>query len=305
MKAMILAAGMGIRLRPLTLIRPKALVPIANRPVIEIIIEYLKKQGVTEVVVNAHHLSHHMVEYLDGGKRFDMPIEVRVEPEILGTGGGIRNTSDFWGDEPFLVINSDIVTDLDLSGAINFHKKTGNIATLILHDHEPFNKIKIDENSTVVEISYGCQKGGLAFTGMHVISPGLLGYIPAGVYYDIIECYRRLIHSGVPIGAYLAHGFYWRDIGTLDDYVLANREALKGTPFLFSEDCMVDDGASIREWAVIGEHCLVEKGAEVARSILWDRVKIRKGVRIMDSVVTSSQDVTRDVVSGIVWDEKV
>jgi mannose-1-phosphate guanylyltransferase len=299
MKAMILAAGMGTRLMPLTLSRPKALMPIANRPVIKGVIEYLKKHGVTEMVVNAHHLSDHIVKYLEGGKPFGVEIEVKVEPAILGTGGGIKNTSGFWGAESFLVINSDIVTDLDLSNAINVHRKMGNIATLVLHDCEPFNKIKIDESSKILEISDSRHTGNLAFTGIHIVNPELLDFIPEGAYFDIIECYRQLIGSESQIGAYVAHDFYWKDIGAIREYILANKEALKGTPFLIPRNCTIDESVTIKDWAVIGEDCLLEEGADVRRSILWDQVKVGKGVRIIDSIVTSSKEVTSDIISEI------
>jgi NDP-sugar pyrophosphorylase family protein len=299
MKAMILAAGKGTRLRPLTLTRPKALMPIANRPVIKGIIEYLKKHGVTEIVVNAHHLSDHIVKYLGGGKPFGVKIEVKFEPEILGTGGGIKNTSGFWGTEPFLVINSDIITDLDLTHAINAHTQMGNIVTLVLHDYEPYNKIKVDEDLKIVEIPYNCRPDRLAFTGIHIISPELLGFIPEGGYSDIIECYRQLIRSENQIGAYVANDFYWMDIGTIEDYMRANKEALKGSSFLVPENCTIDNRVTLEDWVVIGDNCLLEEGADVRRSILWDKVEVKRGVKIIDSVITSSKKVTSDIVSGV------
>ena len=296
---MILAAGIGTRLRPLTSIRPKALMPVANQPVLGATIEYLKKFGVTQIAVNAHHLSDHLVKYLDGGKPFGLKIEVLVEAEILGTGGGIKNAAGFWGVEPFLVINSDIITDLDLSAAIIAHENAGNKATLVLHDYRPFNKIKVNENSEIVEIPHGFRPENLAFTGIHIIDPELINFIPEGVYYDIVDCYRQLIGSGIKIGAYVAQDFYWRDIGTVGDYMLANKEALKGIPFLIPSSCVIGEGVITKDWAVIGEDSLVEEGSEVTRSVLWDQVRIRKGVRIIDSIVTSSKNVNRDMVSEI------
>ena len=153
MKAMILAAGPGTRLRPLTLNRPKALVPVGNRPMIDRIIEYLKKQGASEIVVNAHHHHGQVVKYLDEGRPFGIHMEIRVEPEILGTGGGIKNTEAFWNHAPFIVINGDILTDIDLAPAIEAHKKAGSPATLILHHCEPFNQVQVDNRAKILDIS--------------------------------------------------------------------------------------------------------------------------------------------------------
>ena len=141
MKAMILAAGFGTRLHPLTSIIPKPLVPVANQPVIERTIRHLKKHGIHEMIVNAHYHHNQISDFLDQGRPFGVDIEVRVERDILGTGGGIKNTEDFWDTEPFVVINSDIVTDIDLSEACSDHKTQGNLVTMVLHDHPPFFRI--------------------------------------------------------------------------------------------------------------------------------------------------------------------
>jgi len=137
MKAMILAAGEGRRLRPLTTVCPKALMPVVNRPVIDRIIQFLKSHGVGEIIVNAHHHYEKIVDHLKEGSCFDMKVEVRVEKEILGTGGGIKNTRDFWDKAPFVVINGDILTDMDLRKAYESHLKRGNLATMVLHDLPP------------------------------------------------------------------------------------------------------------------------------------------------------------------------
>ena len=112
MKAMILAAGLGTRLHLLTEKRPKALMPVVNIPIICRIIEHLKGHGISRIVVNAHHHYRQLIDYLDGGRPFGLEIDVRVEPELLGTGGGIKNTSDFWDNDPFFIINGDILTDI-------------------------------------------------------------------------------------------------------------------------------------------------------------------------------------------------
>ncbi len=299
MKAMILAAGLGTRLRPLTSNIPKALVPVGNRPVIEKVIEYLKTQGVTEFVVNAHHHHKQIVKHLDDIGQLGAKIEVRVEPKILGTGGGIKNTEDFWDTDPFFVINVDILSDIDLAQAYEAHKKDCNLATLILHDHEPFNQIRIDDRLNITDIARENQTGRLAFTGIHIIEPELLSHIKRGVHSNIIDCYRELIKAGEPIRGYISEGHRWRDIGSIESYILANKDALRGKSSLVDPGCHIEASSKLMDWAVIGAKAIIEHDVEIRRSILWENVKIRKGIKVIDSIVTASREVRSDLINGI------
>ena len=298
MKAMILAAGLGTRLRPLTDKKPKALIPVVNQPVIYRIIEYLKAYGIDRIMVNAHHHSQQVLDYLNGGSPFGLEIDVRVEPEILGTGGGIKNTSDFWGDEPFIVINSDILTNVNLERAYEHHRKSGNLATLILHDCEPFNQILSDANQKVTDIAPKSGSGRLAFTGIHIIEPELLPYIPERKYSDIIDCYRQLIRSGKSINACISTGHYWHDIGTVSSYVRANRELLEES-FSVGPECHMDSSVKLKEWAIVGGKNHLEENVEIRRSILWEEVSIKRGIKVTDSIVTSFREIERDMTGKI------
>ncbi|MBW1666623.1 MAG: NDP-sugar synthase [Deltaproteobacteria bacterium] len=299
MKAMILAAGLGTRLRPLTNEKPKALIPVANQPVIARVIKYLKAHGVSEIVVNAHHHSKQIVNYLDAGKPFGVNIEVRVEREILGTGGGIKNTFGFWDSEPFVVVNADVLTDIDLSRAYAHHKASGALVTLILHDCEPFNQIHTEAaTERITKIAKKAEPGALAFTGLHIMDPELLSYIPAQGYFDIIECYRELINRGNPPAAFVSKGHYWRDIGSIDDYIQANKE-LAHHSFEIAENSRVDQSVKFRQWAAVGPNARLEANVEVQRSILWEDVRVSKGVKIVDSIVTSRKRVESDLISQI------
>ena len=299
MKAMILAAGLGTRLKPLTHNKPKALIPVANRPVIARVIKYLKAHGVNEIVVNAHHHAEQIVDYLDGGRPFGLNIEVRVEPEILGTGGGIKNAFDFWDSDPFVVMNADVLTDIDLSRAYTHHIASGALVTLILHDCKPFNQIHTDAaTQRVTRIARQAEPGALAFTGIHIMDPELLGHIPAQVYFDIIECYKELIDAGNPPAAFVSKGHYWRDVGSIDSYIKANRELAQGS-FEIAENSQVDPSVKFRQWAVVGENTRLEANVEMKSSILWEDVLVSKGVRIVDSIVTSSKKVKDDLISEI------
>ncbi|MEW6668534.1 MAG: NDP-sugar synthase [Thermodesulfobacteriota bacterium] len=283
MKAMILAAGLGTRLRPLSNIKPKALMPVANRPVLERNIDYLIRHGVTEIVVNVYHHVEQLLSFLKAGA-FQARLETRVETEILGTGGGIRNTAGFWDPEPFVVMNGDILTDIDLTRAYEQHKRTRPLATLILHDHRPFNKIQIDRRGRIMDIPRAYGPEGLAFTGIHILEPEILPHIPVG-FSDIVDCYRRLMDDGQAIRSYLSMGHSWHDIGSLPDYVKANRE-LAPEPFTIGPGCDIHPSVKLMDWAVIGANCRLEEGVEISRSVLWDGVRVREGVSVADSVVT-------------------
>jgi mannose-1-phosphate guanylyltransferase len=299
MKAMILAAGLGTRLRPLTTKRPKALAPVGNRPMIDRVIHYLMRYDVNALIINAHHHHGQMLSYLDQGRPFGLPIRVAVEPRILGTGGGIKNTEGFWDNAPFIVINSDILTDIDLTTALTSHQERGNLATLILHDRKPFNQVRITDDLDIADIAAHPEPGRLAFTGIHILEPELLAHIPAGAFSSIIDCYMTLIREGRPVRAFVSAGHYWRDVGTIQSYLLANQEALHGRPFLLGAGCRVHPSASFKEWAVAGDGTILEAGTEVARSVLWEGVTVRTGVRVRDSIVTASQVVENDLMGAV------
>ncbi|MCP4680947.1 MAG: NDP-sugar synthase [Desulfobacterales bacterium] len=288
-----------MRLRPLTANKPKPLLPIGNIPVINRTIQYLKGHGINKIIVNAHHRQEQIVKHLDGKRLYGIDIEVRMEKEILGTGGGLKNTEDFWDDEPFILINGDILTDIDLARAYKIHEKNRGLATLILHDHKSFNQIQIDDHLSITDIPHEKRPDGLAFTGIHIIEPEILACIQKGVFSNIIDCYRKLIRSGKKIRAHVSDGRYWRDIGTVESYVLANKEVLKRDSFLLGTGCRIHDSARLGEWAIIGSGADIKKRAEISRSVLWEDVRVKSGIKIVDSIVTSSKNVGHDLVNTI------
>ncbi|EFK07114.1 nucleotidyl transferase [delta proteobacterium NaphS2] len=299
MKAMILAAGLGTRLLPLTANRPKPLVPVGNRPIIDRTICWLKTHGADDIIVNAHYHLDQMRHHLDQGRPFGLKIHISEEPEILGTGGGIQKTKWFWGRDPFIVVNGDILTDIDLSAAYRAHLKNGNLVTLVLHDSAPFNQIRINRQKDILDINPVPQPGRLAFTGIHIISPEVLENIPAGRPSCILASYRLLIRDGRPIRGHVVKNPYWRDAGTIESYIQANREALNGAPFLVGRNARVHDDAQLNGWAVLGDNIIVERGAGITRSIVWENVTIKEGVQIVDSIVATPGEVAADRVGVI------
>jgi NDP-sugar pyrophosphorylase family protein len=145
-----------------------------------------------------------------------------------------------------------------------------------------------------MDIAKDNRPGRLAFTGIHVINPEVLSHIPTGAFSDIIECYRGLIRLGKPVRACLVRGHYWRDIGSIQSYLDANRE-LAGNSFVIGPGCSVDSSVKLTDWGVIGENSRLEKNVEVQRSVLWEGVTVKEGIKVMDAVVTSGREVDRDL----------
>jgi NDP-sugar pyrophosphorylase family protein len=300
MRAMILAAGEGIRLRPLTYICPKVLAPVVNIPVIDRTIEYLRSYGVHEIIMNAYHLHRKIIDYLKYMNNSCSKIEIRIEKDILGTGGGIKNTEGFWGKEPFIVINGDILTNIDLRKIYEFHKRKNNLVTMVLHNYPRYNKIVVDSYMNILSIGPGVRlERALAFTGIHIISPDVIDYIPKNRQYDILKCYKELINQKKFVRGYLATGHRWIDIGTIQDYIKANFNFLPPNKKATGPNCHIDLTAIEEDWVVIGKESSIEKGATVKRSILWDNVVVKGGVKVIDSIVTSGVIVKKDLYGSV------
>jgi len=216
MKALILAAGLGTRLLPYTHHTPKPLFTVAGQTILDRAIRQLEAAGCREICVNTHHRHDCIQAYLQR-RRYASSVFVRHEPEILGTGGAIGNLSDFWDNEPFLVINADVVSDIDLRQVYGFHLRHSELVTLVLVDAPPFNSVEIDPHGFVVDFKpaeHPAAGRRLAFTGIQVLDPEILTYIPETGYFHSIDAYRRVLKTGEKLRSYPACGRYWRDIGT-------------------------------------------------------------------------------------------
>lgn len=232
-KALVLAAGPGTRLLPHTRKVPKPLFRVAEKPIVEIIIQRLIEQGVSAIAVNTHHL-HKQVEAFIKSKNYPVPVVIRYEPEMMGTGGAIANFADFLGNrEPFLVVNSDILTDIDVRNAAEQHTASSCAATLVVHDCPEFNKVRIDQNGLIKDFSGTPRKSErcLAFTGIQVVNPAIYKYIPPGPHVDIIQVYRSMIRQGLAIRAYESRRHYWYDLGTPERYFRAAADTLAPKAF--------------------------------------------------------------------------
>ncbi len=220
-KAMILTAGFGTRLLPFTKTTPKALFPVAGRPLIDIIIQDLQAAGCKSIIINTHHLYQKINLFLKK-QNYAIPVHTRHEPVILGTGGAVKNVADFWDKQPFMVINSDIITDIDLRKIYDYHLQHNHQATLVLHDYPKFNDVLIKNNDYIIGFNdHDESVKRLAFTGIQVLDPVILDLIPDGVFSSIIDTYKELISKGKKVKAFISKHHYWRDIGTPESYMEA------------------------------------------------------------------------------------
>jgi aminoglycoside/choline kinase family phosphotransferase/dTDP-glucose pyrophosphorylase len=239
MKALILAAGFGTRLLPHTRVRHKALFTIANEPLIHRLIRQLIEAGCDTIMVNTHHL-HQQLAASFASRSYPVPVHLRHEPKILGTGGAIRNMADLLDHAPFLVVNADIVTDVDFKALYDVHRAHPHPVTLLMHDRPEFNSVMVDARHLVR--SFGTKEGPpagecreMAFTGIQVLDRSVCEEIPAGEVHSI-DIYRRLIARGHTIKAWVPQRFYWQDIGTPERYRRAAFEEMAPQAFRLAFD---------------------------------------------------------------------
>jgi NDP-sugar pyrophosphorylase family protein len=236
MKAMILAAGFGTRLRPMTETLPKPLVPVNGRPLIEYTLILLRSHGVREVVINLHHQGEKIREALGTGSNWGVRIAYSEEPEILGTGGGIKKAEPLLSDGPFWVINGDILVDIDLRRVADFHAQRAADVTLVLRedpDADRWGPVEIDSRDRIRSI---CGRPPhreemirkRMFCGIHIVSPAVFAFLPDRGFSNIMDAYREMIAGGKSIAGYTMDG-YWMDIGTEERYRLAQEHLREGT----------------------------------------------------------------------------
>lgn len=248
MKAMILAAGLGTRLRPLTDDRPKALVEVGGRSLLDITLSRLRTFGVSEVIINVHHFADVVVDYLKTNRDFGLRIEISREEELLDTGGGLKKAAWFFLedssrlDEPFILHNVDVISTIDLGRMVQFHHEHKALATLAVQERETSRQLLFDERGRLC----GRRSGGgqnpevvrsapqtqaLAFSGIHVISPRIFSRMAEEGVFSIITSYLRLAEQGENIFAFRTDAYYWRDLGRPENVVQAERD-LKNRVFL-------------------------------------------------------------------------
>jgi len=241
MKAMILAAGLGTRLRPLTNDRPKALVEVGGRTLLEITLARLRGFGIREVIVNVHHFADMVVEYLKRNNNFGMRIEVSREEELLDTGGGLKKAAHFFldngggGDEPFVLHNVDVISTIDVERMVQVHHERQALATLAVQKRETSRYLLFDEDARlcgrrpgreqIPQLVRACeQPEALAFSGVHVVSSRLFAMMSERGAFSIIDAYLRLAGQGEKIVSFRADEYYWRDLGRPEGVAQAEKD---------------------------------------------------------------------------------
>jgi NDP-sugar pyrophosphorylase family protein len=228
MRAMILAAGLGTRLRPITNERPKALVEINGRTLLDIVLERLRGFGIREVVINVHHLPEMIASYLEKNQNFGMEIVLSREDVLLDTGGGLKKAAHFFleqgNDEPFLVHNVDVLSTIDFGPMLQFHHERNALATLAVQRRQSSRQLLFDGNLQMCgriagdganEIACSTTaRQPLAFCGIHIMSPRIVPLITEEGVFSIVDSYLRLSKKGEKIVGFQADEYYWRDVGT-------------------------------------------------------------------------------------------
>lgn len=298
MRAMILAAGYGTRLWPLTVDRTKPAIPFMGRPLVGYIAEYLAGQGVSEVMVNLHHRPESVRAALGDGSRYGIKLSYIEEPEILGTSGALDNAKEFLDSDTFIVINGKIVTDIDLQSALRTHRERDALATLVLKENRLREQFSMVLTRDGLVTGFGGmpasdnadEKPPLMFTGIHIMEPRIFDYIPRGVASDsVIDVYPKAMARGERVAAHVADGI-WYELSTIQRYLEINLIMLarEGKDRVMGKNCWIDANATVHD-SVLWDDVSVAEGATVRRSILSDSVKVGPGELIEDCAIVRAE----------------
>lgn len=307
MKAMILAAGFGTRLFPLTIDRTKPAIPFLGKPLVGYVAEYVARFGFKEFIVNLHHQPDSVREALGDGSAFGVHITYTLEePNILGTAGALDNAKDLLKDEPFLIVNGKIISDIDIAGAVETHKRSGALATMVLIPNVKREKF------TIVETEDGLVKGfgdmakplteeeirdteheivtPLMFTGIHILDPRVFDYIEPGIYSDIVpHVYRPALAKGDKIAAHVTDG-NWYELSTIPRYLDISLAMMNGSDIFTGENCVIAPGAAVRD-SVIWDNVSIADGASLYRTIIADGVSIESGEHFENAAIVRADMV--------------
>lgn len=322
MKAVVMAGGAGSRLRPLTVGRPKPMVPLVNKPVMAHIRDLLLYHGFRDVVVTLQYMADPIQDYFGDGSDRNMEIRYVIEEIPLGTAGSVKNAQQYL-DDTFLVVSGDAVTDFDLQAAVDFHREKGAIATQVLYRVPrpvEYGVVIIDHEGRIQQFlekpSWGEVISDTVNTGIYVLEPEVLDYIPAGEPYDFSQnMFPKLLAAGAPLYGYVAQG-YWTDVGTIQEYMRANCDILDGRvnikeelgrhlggnvwteddveiapdaqlygPIFLGEGVKIKGGVVVHGPAVIRNGTVVDTRACVDRCIIWRNAYIGEGSELRGAII--------------------
>jgi len=321
MKAMILAAGLGTRLRPLTEEISKPMVPIVNRPVMEHIVDLLVRHGFHRLYVNLHYHPDIITRHFGDGEHWGASVTYSYEEKLMGTAGGVKKLESELGGETFLVISGDALTDLDLTALLSFHRAHGRLATLVItpvSDPSKYGVVITEEDGRITGFQEKpAREEALSFvanSGIYVFEPEVLEMIPDGFYDFGTQLFPRFLAEGIDFYGY-RHGDYWNDVGSIEEYKAGNFDALTGAvkvkipgvrigddvwigdetvieeevimvgPICIGAHCEVRKGARLFGPLVVGDRTVIDEGAILYRGIKWGDGYIGKDAHLLDSIV--------------------
>ncbi|UCC68152.1 MAG: NDP-sugar synthase [Armatimonadota bacterium] len=322
MKAMVLAAGFGERMRPLTEHLPKPLLPIANRPVMSYILEHLARHEFTDVIANLHYRPEQIVDYFGDGSRFGVNLAYTHEEHLWGIAGGVRRCKDFFDGETFLVIGADDLTDMDLTALLADHRRVGAMASIGLVEVEETSQYGIvvtDGEGRIqrfVEKPKGEPPSRTANTQIYLFESGVFDFIPPNQVYDFgFDAFPHMVAQAVPFYGFSLPG-YWRDIGGLADYLAAHVDALEGrvavrlegeqmrpgvwvgpgcqidptarltAPVVLAEDCAIGPEVALGGGTALGRRVHVPSGSSLWNTVVWEGASMPPEATLMKAVVT-------------------
>jgi len=320
MRAVVMAGGEGTRLRPLTTRRPKPMVPIANRPLLEHTIDVLKQSGVHEIVATLQYIPDVIENHFQDGSQFGVRINYLREEKPLGTAGGVKRAEEFL-DETFIVFSGDVLSDIDLSRAIRFHQRKGAIATILLTrvpNPIEYGVVITNEEGKIKQFlekpGWGEVFSDTINTGIYVLEPEVLRHVPSQTEFDFSKnLFPKLLERGEPLFGYIGDG-YWCDIGNPIQYLQANHDALRGliklripgsekngvwidldaeieknveinSPVLIGKNSRILRNAKITEFSIIGDGVTIDEGATIKRSVIWNHSLIGSKADLAGCVV--------------------
>ena len=305
MKAMALCAGLGTRLRPLTLERAKPAIPVCGKPLILRTLEYLRARGVSSFRLNLSWLPDSIMDLFKGESGSCFDVGFSHEPQILGTGGGLKANQSFFKSDTFMMVNGDILFDFDIESAIYFHKKNRPLATLLLAPQSPpfrFTPLRMDYDSNITSfldnpVTAVLRPETYVFTGIHIIEPDIFDYIePVGFQEIISHAYKRGLKDGRRILGFRVDG-YWNDLGNPTGYLRAVQDILQGQlvdsaiPSFMAPNSRILPGALARN-SSLESGCILGEGSRVIDSIIWEDSIIEKESEIVNCIVGAGVKVS-------------
>ncbi|MFK7911627.1 MAG: sugar phosphate nucleotidyltransferase [Akkermansiaceae bacterium] len=292
-KAFILGAGLGTRLRPLTNVLPKPLVPIFHEPMANYALRHCISAGISKFAINTHHIPEAWQNTYPSGKFEGCPLRFFHEPILLETGGGIRNIASFIGSEPILVYNGDILTDIDISTLIAHHETSGNVATLALRSHGDNCNVSIDgDRISDMRNLLSCKPGTHQFTGIYVVEPEILPMIPDEEVVSIVPAFIELIQQK-KLGAVVLDEGDWFDIGNPEAYREVHRHLRKDRTDAIHAASIIDPSANVdNNTCVIGPGAKIGADASLRDTIVWPNATVVAGSQHTGEIITSSSLVS-------------